>query len=68
MNQTIALMHEGARSGMIHPKVIMQRIAAQISVQIVPRPQESLFFKPFKRFPDRIGQEDRSRLAAEASR
>jgi len=35
-------------------------------VQIVPRPQESLFFKPFKRFPDRIGQEDRNRLSAEA--
>ncbi|MFB3126113.1 MAG: DUF885 family protein, partial [Candidatus Acidiferrales bacterium] len=59
MDQTIALMREGIRRGMVHPKVIMQRIPAQIAAQIVDDPMESLFFKPFTKFPDSIAPADR---------
>lgn len=66
MDQTIALMREGIRGGMVHPKVIMDRVPAQIGAQIVDDPAESLFFKPFRRFPVSIPPAERERLAAEA--
>ncbi|MBI3949003.1 MAG: DUF885 domain-containing protein [Acidobacteria bacterium] len=66
MDQTIGLMREGIRVGMVHPKVIMERVPAQIAAQIVDDPAASLFFKPFNHFPDEMSQADRNRLTAQA--
>lgn len=66
MDQTIALMREGIRARMLLPKVIMQRIPAQIDKQIVADPQESPFYKPFKRFPGSIPSAEQARLAQAA--
>ena len=40
MDQTIALLQEGVRTGMTHPKVVMQRVLAQLDKQIVDDPDE----------------------------
>ncbi|HEY9284256.1 MAG TPA: DUF885 domain-containing protein [Pyrinomonadaceae bacterium] len=64
MDQTIALMREGARVRMIHPRVIMERIPAQIDKQITAAAADSPFFKPFKNFPASISQAERERLTA----
>ena len=66
MDQTIALMREGIKARMLLPKVIMQRIPAQIDKQIVADPQQSLFYKPFKRFPKSIPVPQQERLMREA--
>ncbi|MFQ5723860.1 MAG: DUF885 family protein, partial [Terriglobia bacterium] len=65
-DQTIALLREGIRSGMVHPKVIMERVPAQIAAQIVDDPADSLFFQPFQRFPETIPAAEQERLVAEA--
>ncbi|MDX6611488.1 MAG: hypothetical protein QOD75_674 [Blastocatellia bacterium] len=67
MDQTTALMREGIRTRMVLPEVIMQRLPAQIDKQIVNSPQESLFYKPFKRFPASIPTGEQERLMREAS-
>src|SRR5262245_15888240 len=68
MRQTIALMREGIRTGMVHPKVVMQRVPSQIRRQIAPTPEESLFFKPFRTFHASVPEAERNRLAGQAKR
>ncbi|MCU1309026.1 MAG: hypothetical protein JWO20_151 [Candidatus Angelobacter sp.] len=65
MDQTIALMQEGLRTGVKPPKVIMTRVAGQIDKQIVP-PEDSGFYLPFKRFPRSISDADQKRLSDSA--
>ncbi|HLA12963.1 MAG TPA: DUF885 domain-containing protein [Pyrinomonadaceae bacterium] len=62
MEQTITLMREGIRARILLPKVILQRIPAQIDKQIVANPDQSLFYKPFKRFSPGIRVSEQERL------
>jgi prolyl oligopeptidase len=66
MDQTISLMREGLRVRMVLPEVIMRRVPAQIDKQIVPQADQSLFYKPFKRFPRGIPINEQERLLREA--
>lgn len=66
MDQTIALMREGVSARMLLPRVIMQRIPAQIDKQIVASADQSLFYKPFKRFPASVPVADQERLMRDA--
>ena len=67
IGQTQDLMRDGIRFKMLLPQVIMQRVPAQIEKQIVEKPEDSPFFKPFKEFPDTITKVDRDRLIADSS-
>ena len=66
MEQTMALMREGMREHMMWPKVVMKRVPAQIEKQIVLNAEDSLFYKPFKKFPQDISAEMRERLTRDA--
>jgi uncharacterized protein (DUF885 family) len=66
MDQTIALMREGVQTRMLLPEVIMRRVPAQIDRQIVDNPDQSLFYKPFKRFPASVPVADQERLMRDA--
>lgn len=68
MDQTIALMREGIRRRMVQPKVVMQRVPDQIAAQIVDDPARSLFYAPFRSFPETVPAAERERLAAAARR
>lgn len=62
MDQTIALMEQGIASGVIHPKIVMQRVPGQIASQIVDDPHDQLFYKPFREMPDDIQPAEQERL------
>lgn len=64
-DQTIDVMREGIKARMVLPRVIMQRIPAQIDKQIVSNPDQSLFYKPFKRFPASMPTSEKERLMRE---
>lgn len=66
MDQTIELMREGAKAGIIHPQIIMKRLPSQIAKQITDKPELHLFYKPFTRMPEEIPPAERERLCAEA--
>lgn len=66
IEQTIALMRQGVKEGFVYPKVVLQRIPAQIDHQIVGDANASPLYKPFTRFPESIAESDRARLAQAA--
>jgi len=66
IGQTIDLAEKGRKSGMMSPKILMQRIPDQIAVQLVDDPEASPFYKIFAEMPDSISTEDQARLRADA--
>ena len=67
IEQEIALMREGARTHVMWPKIVLNRVPAQIDKQLVSKPEESPFFKPLTKFPAAISAPDRDRLTKAAS-
>ena len=66
IDQTMALMREGIRARMLLPKVVMQRVPAQIDKQIVAASGGNPFYAPFKRFPSSVSAGEQGRLASAA--
>lgn len=68
MDETIELMRAGITEKMLLPKVVMERVPAQIRRQIVDDPEKSLFFKPFRSIPEGLdlSQAGREKLTAAA--
>lgn len=68
VEQATVLMREGLKAKNTPPKVLMQRIPAQIGSQVVDDPVKSPFFKPFAKFPDAVPASERAALQAEAKK
>lgn len=66
MDQTIAILEEGAREGRTQPRAIMQRLPDQVRQQLVADPADSPFYAPFLEMPEVISAEDQARLQREA--
>jgi len=66
VDQTIALMREGMKRGLVQPGVIMKRIPDQIAKQIVADPTASAFYKPLRTMPSTIPPAEQERLRTEA--
>ncbi len=67
VEQTIALAERGRRDGYTSPRVLMERIPAQIDVQLVDDPTASPFFEVFASLPPAFSAGDRARLQAAAT-
>ena len=68
IDQSIALMQEGVKAGNMPPRILMQRVPAQIAGQVVDDPIKSGFYKPFLKFPETIPTAEQVRLQVEAKR
>jgi uncharacterized protein (DUF885 family) len=68
VEQTMALMGEGMKARIMLPKIVLERVPAQIDYQIVGDAKTSPFYKPFGRFPTSIAEPDRLRLASAAEK
>jgi len=66
MQENIALMREGAKARIMWPKIVLERVPAQIDKQIVENPEDSPFFKPFKKFPKEIPEREQRALSEAA--
>lgn len=68
MDQTLELLRQGITEGVLHPRIVMQRIPAQIDRQLVANPRQQAFFKPFSNIPDAVSSLQKRRLREEALR
>ncbi len=66
IDQTITLMGKGIDRGVVHPRIIMQRLPSQVEKQIVSDPAQSAYYAPFLRMPDSIPASEQARLQAAA--
>ena len=66
IDQAILLMREGVKTGNVPPRVLMQRVPAQIAGQIVDDPTASPFYRPFAKFAAGVPESERAELQAEA--
>ena len=66
IDQTIALMRQGIKEGITYPKIVMQRVPAQIDHQIVGDATASPLYKPFTKFPSSIAESDQTRFTSAA--
>lgn len=68
IDQTIALAEQGRKTGLMPPRILMQRVPKQIAMQLVERASDSPMFKSFENMPESIPAADRERLRAAALR
>ncbi|WLD12183.1 DUF885 domain-containing protein [Planctellipticum variicoloris] len=66
MDQTIGLLREGLKRGILQPQIVLKRVPQQIRRQIVEDPEQSLFYKPFRTFPKDLAEAERTRLQTAA--
>jgi len=66
IEQTMELQETGRKSGYMPPKILMQRLPAQIDAQLVENGVDSPLYQAFTRIPDTVSSEDQQRLRAEA--
>ena len=64
VDQTIALMREGIRRKLVQPRVVVERIPAQIERLLVDAPEKSAFYTPLRSFPARVAGAGRASLQA----
>lgn len=65
VDASIATMREGMRTGIVQPRVLMQRVLPQLSAHVVDDPTQSLFWGPVTSMPESFAAADRARLTAE---
>jgi uncharacterized protein (DUF885 family) len=58
----IAKMREGVESGVVQPRVVMEKTLPQLAAQLVDTPEQSAFWGPVARMPESFSDEDRSRI------
>ncbi len=66
IDEQIALAEAGRKAGLTSPRVLMERVAPQIALQLVDGAAESPFYGVFEKLPDTIAPEDQERLRAAA--
>ena len=57
-----ANMREGMASGVVQPKVLMEKVIPQIDALIKDNPEDTLFWRPVANFPEGTSDADKARL------
>jgi uncharacterized protein (DUF885 family) len=66
VDQTVALLEEGRRRGVVQPRIAIRGVPAQVEALVPDDPTASALWVPLRELPRSIDDADRSRLAEEA--
>lgn len=64
VDQAIENMRIGMRTGVVRPRVLMEKVLPQLDTQLVDAAEDSLFFTPITDMPADFSDADRQRLTA----
>jgi uncharacterized protein (DUF885 family) len=62
---TIANLREGMATGVVQPRILMERVLPQLSAHVVDDPAQSMFYGPITNLPAGFSDADKARLTAE---
>ena len=65
-DENIANMDEGARTGFVLPKIVIDGVLPTIQAQVKDNPDDSTMFDPFREMNARVPPDDQRRLQREA--
>jgi uncharacterized protein (DUF885 family) len=65
VDDAIANMREGMATGVVQPRVLMERVLPQLAAHVVDDPKTSLFWGPITSLPADFSAADRERLTAQ---
>jgi len=68
LDQEIALLREGVALGWVPPRTVLDRVLAQLDLQLSAAPDQGPFFEPFGRLGSDIPEAERIALQARARR
>jgi uncharacterized protein (DUF885 family) len=68
VSEEIALMRDGLRAGFTAPRVALEGMDATMRAHVVPDPEKSVFYAPFRSMPASIPEPERKRLDAAGRR
>lgn len=63
-DQAIVNMREGLKTGVVMPRVLMEKVLPQLKQQQVAKLEDSAFWKPINAFPETFSAAERERLTA----
>lgn len=62
VDTAISNMRRGIAEGVVHPRLVIEKLLPQLDAQMVSNPEDSIFFLPLKHFPAAVAAADRQRL------
>jgi uncharacterized protein (DUF885 family) len=65
VDQAIVNMRAGVKRGLVHPRVVMQKVVPQLEAMLVDDASQSMFYQPITNLPQTFSAPDRKRLTAE---
>jgi uncharacterized protein (DUF885 family) len=63
MDSLMASMREGMKSGVVQPKVLMEKVLPQLDALIKEKPEDTLFWQPIANLPADVSEADKTRLS-----
>ena len=64
VDSAIGRMQEGMETGVVQPRVLIERTLPQLKAHMVDTAEDSIFHKPVKNFPEGFSDADKARLTA----
>jgi uncharacterized protein (DUF885 family) len=64
LDGSIANMRQGIKAGVTQPRAVMEKVLPQLTTLAASDPEKSLFWGPFKNFPEAVPAAERERLTA----
>ncbi len=64
MDTAIANLRRGVATGVVHPRLVIERLVPQLDAMIVDDPNKSVFLEPLRHAPAGMSAGDRARLDA----